>query len=370
MCIRDRWQAKTTLMSESLRNDGRIWVPKEQGDDRNPADIPEEERDYFLERRYPAFGNLVPRDVASRAISKEINAGRGIGPLNNAAYLDFSDAIERLGKDTIRERYSNLFEMYEDSIGEDPYEVPMRIAPTVHFTMGGLWTDFNEMTPIDGLFAAGECSWTYHGANRLGANSLLSASVDGWFTLPFTVPNFLAGHLNEEVLSLEAEEVTAAVARSQELIDRLMNIHGAEPHGPDYYHEKLGAILYESCGVSRNVELMEKGLKAVRELRRDFWANVNIPGEAMDMNQTLENAIRVADYINLGELMIIDALDRDESCGAHYREDHLSEDGEAERDDENWCFVSAWEPGGDEKFIRHAEPLYFDSIPLMTRNYK
>ncbi|MCT1684783.1 fumarate reductase/succinate dehydrogenase flavoprotein subunit [Corynebacterium appendicis] len=368
--VNAKWQAKTTLMSESLRNDGRIWVPKEQGDDRNPADIPEEERDYFLERRYPAFGNLVPRDVASRAISKEINAGRGIGPLNNAAYLDFSDAIERLGKDTIRERYSNLFEMYEDSIGEDPYEVPMRIAPTVHFTMGGLWTDFNEMTSIDGLFAAGECSWTYHGANRLGANSLLSASVDGWFTLPFTVPNFLAGHLNEEVLSLEAEEVSAAVARSQELIDRLMNIHGAEPHGPDYYHEKLGAILYESCGVSRNVELMEKGLKAVRELRRDFWANVNIPGEAMDMNQTLENAIRVADYINLGELMIIDALDRDESCGAHYREDHLSEDGEAERDDENWCFVSAWEPGGDEKFIRHAEPLYFDSIPLMTRNYK
>ncbi|MDN8594119.1 MULTISPECIES: fumarate reductase/succinate dehydrogenase flavoprotein subunit [unclassified Corynebacterium] len=368
--VNAKWQAKTTLMSESLRNDGRIWVPEKQGDDRNPADIPEEERDYFLERRYPAFGNLVPRDVASRAISKEINAGRGIGPLNNAAYLDFSDAIERLGKDTIRERYSNLFEMYEDSIGEDPYEVPMRIAPTVHFTMGGLWTDFNEMTSIDGLFAAGECSWTYHGANRLGANSLLSASVDGWFTLPFTVPNYLAGHLNEEVLSLESAEVSAAVNRSQELIDRLMNVNGTDPHGPDYFHEKLGAILYECCGVSRNVELMEKGLKAVRELRRDFWANVNIPGEAMDMNQTLENAIRVADYINLGELMIIDALDRDESCGAHYREDHLSEDGEAERDDENWCFVSAWEPGGDDKFIRHAEPLYFDSIPLMTRNYK
>ena len=368
--VNAKWQAKTTLMSESLRNDGRIWVPEKQDDDRNPADIPEEERDYFLERRYPAFGNLVPRDVASRAISKEINAGRGIGPLNNAAYLDFSDAIERLGKDTIKERYSNLFEMYEDSIGEDPYEVPMRIAPTVHFTMGGLWTDFNEMTSIDGLFAAGECSWTYHGANRLGANSLLSASVDGWFTLPFTVPNYLAGHLNEEALSLEAPEVTAAVTRSQELIDRLMNIEGSDPHGPDHYHEQLGAILYESCGVARNVELMEKGLKAVRELRRDFWANVNIPGDAMDMNQTLENAIRVADYINLGELMIIDALDRDESCGAHYREDHLSEDGEAERDDENWCFVSAWEPGGDEKFIRHAEPLYFDSIPLMTRNYK
>ena len=368
--VNAKWQAKTTLMSESLRNDGRIWVPKQQGDDRPANEIPEEDRDYFLERRYPAFGNLVPRDVASRAISQEINAGRGVGALHNAAYLDFADAIERLGKDTIKERYSNLFEMYFDSVGEDPYESPMLIAPTVHFTMGGLWTDFNEMTSIDGLFAAGECSWTYHGANRLGANSLLSASVDGWFTLPFTVPNYLAGHLNEPVLELEAPEVTAAVTRSQELIDRLMNINGSDPHGPDYYHEQLGAILYESCGVARNVELMEKGLKAVRELRRDFWANVNIPGDAMDMNQTLENAIRVADYINLGELMIIDALDRDESCGAHYREDHLSEDGEAERDDENWCFVSAWEPAGDEKFIRHAEPLYFDSIPLMTRNYK
>ena len=368
--VNAKWQAKTTLMSESLRNDGRVWVPKQQGDDRPANEIPEEDRDYFLERRYPAFGNLVPRDVASRAISQEINAGRGVGALHNAAYLDFADAIERLGKDTIKERYSNLFEMYFDSVGEDPYESPMLIAPTVHFTMGGLWTDFNEMTSIDGLFAAGECSWTYHGANRLGANSLLSASVDGWFTLPFTVPNYLAGHLNEPVLELEAPEVTAAVTRSQELIDRLMNINGSDPHGPDYYHEQLGAILYESCGVARNVELMEKGLKAVRELRRDFWANVNIPGDAMDMNQTLENAIRVADYINLGELMIIDALDRDESCGAHYREDHLSEDGEAERDDENWCFVSAWEPAGDEKFIRHAEPLYFDSIPLMTRNYK
>nr|VDG62189.1 L-aspartate oxidase [Streptococcus thermophilus] len=368
--VNAKWQAKTTLMSESLRNDGRIWVPKEEGDDRDPKDIPEEERDYFLERRYPAFGNLVPRDVASRAISQEINAGRGVGALNNAAYLDFTDAIERLGKDTIKERYSNLFEMYYDSVGDDPYESPMLIAPTVHFTMGGLWTDFNEMTSVDGLFAAGECSWTYHGANRLGANSLLSASVDGWFTLPFSIPNFLAGHLNEPVLELEAEEVTAAVTRAQDLVDRLMNINGEEPHGPDFYHEQLGAILYESCGVARNVENMEKGLERVRELRREFWANVNIPGEAMDMNQTLENAIRVADYINLGELMIIDALDRDESCGAHYREDHLSEDGEAERDDENWCFVSAWEPAGDEQFIRHAEPLYFDSIPLMTRNYK
>ena len=245
--VNAKWQAKTTLMSESLRNDGRIWVPKQQGDDRPANEIPEEDRDYFLERRYPAFGNLVPRDVASRAISQEINAGRGVGALHNAAYLDFADAIERLGKDTIKERYSNLFEMYFDSVGEDPYESPMLIAPTVHFTMGGLWTDFNEMTSIDGLFAAGECSWTYHGANRLGANSLLSASVDGWFTLPFTVPNYLAGHLNEPVLELEAPEVTAAVTRSQELIDRLMNINGSDPHGPDsvsYTHLTLPTTPY------------------------------------------------------------------------------------------------------------------------------
>ncbi len=368
--VNARWQAKTTLMSESLRNDGRIWTPKEKGDDRDPKDIPEEERDYFLERRYPAFGNLVPRDVASRAISQQLNAGYGVGPLHNSAYLDFTDAIERLGEDTIRERYSNLFEMYEDSTGDDPYKSPMRIAPTVHFTMGGLWTDFNEMTSIDGLFAAGECSWTYHGANRLGANSLLSASVDGWFTLPFTIPNYLANHLGEEVLSLEAPEVHEAVTRTQDMIERLMRIEGPEPHGPEYYHEQLGDILYEFCGVSRTVEGLQQGIEKIRALRDDFWRNLAIPGSPNDMNQTLEAAIRLVDYINLGELMCVDALDRDESCGAHYRMDHLTDDGEAERDDENWCFVSAWEPAGEREFIRHAEPLYFDSIPLQARNYK
>ena len=368
--VNAKWQAKTTLMSESLRNDGRIWTPKEKGDDRDPKDIPEEERDYFLERRYPAFGNLVPRDVASRAISQQLNAGYGVGPLHNSAYLDFTDAIERLGEDTIRERYSNLFEMYEDSIGDDPYKVPMRIAPTVHFTMGGLWTDFNEMTSIDGLFAAGECSWTYHGANRLGANSLLSASVDGWFTLPFTVPNYLANHLGEEVLPEDAPEVTEAVNRAKDTIEQIMSVNGTDPHGPEFYHEQLGDILYEHCGVSRTVEGLQEGIQKIRALRDDFRANISIPGSPNEMNQTLEAALRLADYINLGELMCIDALDRDESCGAHYRMDHLTEDGEAERDDENWCFVSAWEPAGEGEFIRHAEPLYFDSIPLMTRNYK
>ncbi|MCT1411985.1 fumarate reductase/succinate dehydrogenase flavoprotein subunit [Corynebacterium sanguinis] len=368
--VNAKWQAKTTLMSESLRNDGRIWTPKEKGDERDPKDIPEEERDYFLERRYPAFGNLVPRDVASRAISQQLNAGYGVGPLRNSAYLDFTDAIDRLGVDTIRERYSNLFEMYEDSTGADPYQEPMRIAPTVHFTMGGLWTDFNEMTSLDGLFAAGEASWTYHGANRLGANSLLSASVDGWFTLPFTVPNYLADHLGEEALDVDAPEVHEAVTRTQDMIQRLMSVNGPEPHGPEHFHEQLGDILYEHCGVSRSVEDLKAGIEKIRRLREDFWTNISIPGIPNDMNQTLEAAIRLADYINLGELMCVDALDRDESCGAHYRDDHLTEDGEAQRDDDNWCFVSAWEPAGKDGFIRHAEPLYFDSIPLMARNYK
>ena len=364
------WQSKTTLMSESLRNDGRIWTPKEKGDDRDPNTIPEDERDYFLERRYPAFGNLVPRDVASRAISQQLNAGFGVGPLHNSAYLDFKDSIERLGEDVIRERYGNLFEMYEDSTGENPYKAPMRIAPTVHFSMGGLWTDFNEMTSIDGLFAAGECSWTYHGANRLGANSLLSASVDGWFTIPFTVPNYLADHLNEPVYAEDAPASVEAVQRAQQRIDSLMNIKGSDPHGPEYFHIKLGEILYLHCGVARTADSLREGIDKIRALRDDFWANLHIPGRADEMNQVLEAALRLVDYINLGELMCTDALDRDESCGAHYRMDHLTEDGEARRDDENWCFVSAWETVGNDQFVRHAEPLYFDSIPLMTRNYK
>ncbi|PZQ25706.1 MAG: fumarate reductase/succinate dehydrogenase flavoprotein subunit, partial [Corynebacterium propinquum] len=368
--VNSTWQSKTTLMSESLRNDGRIWSPKKEGDDRDPNSIPEDERDYFLERRYPAFGNLVPRDVASRALSQQINAGLGVGPMQNSCYLDFRDAIERLGKDTVRSRYSNLFQMYEESIGEDPYETPMRIAPTCHFTMGGLWTDFNEMTSIDGLFAAGEASWTYHGANRLGANSLLSASVDGWFTLPFTIPNYLAEHLGEEKLSEDSAEAQEVVEEVKDRLNRLMSIEGEDPHGAEHYHRQLGEILYWGCGVSRNVEDLKSSIEKIREIRRDFWANVRVTGQLHDMNQDLEYAQRVADYLDLGELMCIDALDRDESAGAHYRDDHLSEDGEAERDDENWCFVSAWQPNGPEKFIRHADPLYFDSIPLMTRNYK
>ena len=368
--VNSTWQSKTILMSESLRNDGRIWTPKQKDDQRDPNTIPEEERDYFLERRYPAFGNLVPRDIASRANAQQINAGYGVGPMKNSVYLDLGDAINRLGKDTIRERYSNLIQMYEEAIGESAYETPMRIAPTCHYTMGGLWTDFNEMTSIQGLFCSGESSWMYHGANRLGANSLLSSSVEGWFTLPFTIPNYLAPMLGDKIADVDSPAAQEALARAKSRFDRIMNIKGTDPHGPEYYHRQLGEILYFSCGVSRNVKDMQEGIDKIRALREDFWNNVQIPGDADYMNQTLEYATRVADYLDLGELMCVDALDRDESCGAHYRDDHLSEDGEAERDDDNWCFVSAWEPAGENKFIRHAEPLYFDKIPLMTRNYK
>lgn len=367
------WQSKTILMSESLRNDGRIWVPKKVGDDRPANDIPEEDRDYFLERRYPAFGNLVPRDVASRALSLEINAGRGVGPLHNAVYLDFRDAIERLGKDTIAERYGNLFDMYTDAVGEDPYEVPMRIAPTVHFTMGGLWSDYNMMTSIPGLFVGGECGWGYHGANRLGANSLLSACVDGWFTLPYTVPNYLAPLLGTEKLSLDDEAVQEALSRMQDRINALMSVKGE--HGPEYFHRKLGKILYRGVGVFRTADAMAQAIEEIRELRKEFWSGLNIAGTDEDLNQVLERAGRVADYLELAELMAIDALDRDESCGAHVRDDHQSEEGEADRDDAHWCFVSAWESTGDERggartYTRHAEPLTFDKVPLMTRNYK
>ena len=374
--VNAHWQSKTILMSESLRNDARIWTPKKKGDERPANDIPEDERDYFLERRYPAFGNLVPRDVASRANSQQINAGYGVGPLKNSVYLDLRDAIERLGQPTIKERYSNLIQMYEEAIGEDPYKVPMRIAPTCHFTMGGLWSDFHQMTSIPGLFTGGEASWTYHGANRLGANSLLSGSVDGWFTLPFTIPNYLGPLLGTERLPEDAPEAVEAVRRAQERLDKLMSIKGT--HGAEYFHRQLGEILYRDCGVARNKEDLARGIEEIRELRRAFWSDLFIPGEPNEMNQQLEYAARVADYIDLGELMCVDALDRDESCGAHYRDDHISEDGEAERDDEHWCFVSAWERGNNgpswdltgNEFIRHAEPLTFEAVPLMTRNYK
>lgn len=373
--VSSEWQSKTTLMSESLRNDGRIWVPVQPGDERAPNDIPEDERDYYLERRYPAYGNLTPRDVASRAARTEIDAGRGVGPLKNSVYLDFRDAIERLGKKVIAERYGNLFEMYSDATGEDPYEQPMRIAPGAHFAMGGLWSDYDMMTSVPGLFVGGEAGWGYHGANRLGANSLLSACVDGWFTLPYSVPNYLAPLLGQEKLSVDDDVVRAAVAEAEAGVQALVDIGGTQ--GPERFHRRLGDLLYEKCGVTRTAEGLAEGLRGIRKLRREFWSDLRVQGRPDGFNQELERAGRVADYLDMAELMCLDALDRDESAGAHFREEHQTEGGEAQRDDEHWLFASAWERADSGKtgetgprYIRHQEPLEFPSVPPETRDYR
>ena len=365
--VNSEWQSKTILMSESLRNDGRIWVPRTAGDDRSPNDIPEDERDYYLERLYPAFGNLSPRDVSSRAARTQIESGHGVGPLKNSVYLDFRDSLARLGRATITERYGNLFEMYHDATGEDPYAVPMRIAPGAHFSMGGLWSDFDQMTSIPGLFVAGEAGWAYHGANRLGANSLLSACVDGWFTLPFSVPNYLAGLLGTQPLPADDPTVTATLADVRARVDALLSIGGTQ--GPDRFHRRLGEILYAGCGVSRSAQGLTDAIVAIDGLTAEFWADLRVAGRGAQFNQELEKAGRVGDFLGLARLMCIDARDRDESCGAHFRVEHQTPDGEAQRDDERWCFVSAWEHGGDGPPIRHEEALNFTAVPLATRNY-
>ena len=366
--VSSHWQSKTTLMSESLRNDGRIWVPVTPGDERAPGDIPEAERDYYLERRYPAFGNLTPRDIASRAARTEIEAGRGVGPLKNSVYLDFRDAISRLGRAVIAERYGNLFEMYRDATGEDPYEEPMRIAPGAHFTMGGLWCDFNQMTSVPGLFVGGEAGNNYHGANRLGANSLLSACVDGWFTLPLAIPNYLAGLAGQPLLDVDAPEATEALGDVRGRIDHLVNNPGHTR--PATFHRRLGEILYTGCGVSRSEAGLTRALEQVQELREEFWRDVRVTGTDDRLNQELEKAGRVADFLELAELMITDALDRQESCGAHFREEYALPDGEAKRDDERWCNVSAWETNLAGQHRRYQEPLRFESVKLQVRNYR
>ncbi len=369
--ISTHWQSKSILMSESLRNDGRIWVPRTAGDTREPNDIPEDERDYYLERRYPAFGNLTPRDVASRAARERIDAGHGVGPLKNSVYLDFRDALQRFGKETISARYGNLFHMYEDATGENPYEVPMRIAPGAHFTMGGLWADYQLMTSIPGLFVAGEAGSSYHGANRLGANSLLSACVDGWFTIPFTVPNYLAGHLGTEPLDEDDEVVQNTLNDAYERFDRLLNIGGTKP--PRSFHRALGEILYRGCGVSRDREGLIEAIAQIRTLRENFYQDLRIAGSASRINQELEYAGRVEDYLQLAEVMCVDALDREESCGAHFRIEYQHDDGEAKRDDENWALISAWQTGnweGTARFTRHVEPLEFSAVPLQVRDYR
>lgn len=366
--ISHKWQSKTTLMSESLRNDGRIWVPKLAGDERPANAIPEEERDYYLERKYPAFANLTPRDIASRAAREQIESGHGVGPLKNSVYLDFRDAKERLGVKVLDERYGNLFEMYRDATGEDPHDVPMRIAPGAHFAMGGLWTDYDQMSNIPGLFVGGEAGWGYHGANRLGANSLLSACVDGWFTLPYSVPNYLAQHLGETPLEPTDPAVQGVLKDVSERVNRLMKIGGKTP--ADRIHTELGEILYEGCGVSRTETKLTAAIEKIRALRKVFYTDLFIPGNPQSFNQELERAGRLEDYLQMAELMCIDALDRKESAGAHFREEYQTEEGEAARNDEDWCFVSVWEETADGAHIRHAEPLDFKDITLETRNYK
>ena len=362
-------QSKLTLMSESLRNDGRIWVPKKQNDTRKAVDIPEEERDYYLERRYPAFGNLVPRDIASRAAKERCDAGYGVGTSKMAVYLDFSDSINRLGKKVIEARYGNLFEIYEKITGEDPYTTPMRIYPAVHYTMGGLWVDYNLMTTVPGLYATGECNFSDHGANRLGASALMQGLADGYFVLPITIGEFLSKEIRTGAIPTNHPEFEKAEKEVTERINRLMSINGTEP--VDHFHKQLGKVMWEYCGMARNAEGLKKAKKMVQEIKADFWKNVRIPGKADGMNPELEKALRVADFIELGELMIDDAFSRNESCGGHFREEFQTEDGEALRDDNNYAYVSAWEfKGENEQSMLHKEELIFENVKLVQRSYK
>ena len=361
-------QSKLTLMSESLRNDGRIWVPKQPGDTRHPNEIPESDRDYYLERKYPAFGNLTPRDIASRAAKEQIDAGRGVGPLNNAVYLDFRDAIQKHGRDVIESRYGNLFGMYQKITGLDAYSEPMKIAPAAHFSMGGLWVDYELMTSVTGLYALGECNFADHGANRLGANSLLQACVDGYFILPCTIGNYLADQIREPVPSTEHEAFEQAENTAVSTMDRLLSIQGSQ--SVDHFHRRLGAILTDRCGISRSTEGLQSAISDIQELRSEFSTNVCVPGGATEPNSELEKALRLQDYLELGELMCRDALDRNESCGMHFRHEHQSDDGEAVRDDEHYAHVSAWESPADAEPVRHKEHLSFEFVEMASRSYR
>lgn len=362
-------QSKLTLMSESLRNDGRIWVPKMKNETRRPVDIPEEERDYYLERRYPAFGNLAPRDISSRAAKERIDAGYGVGPQRNAVYLDFSHSIKEYGIDVIRERYGNLFSMYQKITGFNAYETPMMISPAAHFSMGGLWVDYELMTTIPGLYAAGEANFSDHGANRLGANSLLQACVDGYFILPYTIGNYLAGELKTGKISTDRPEFEEAEKQVAEQLLRFTTINGNRT--ATSYHKELGALLYDKCGLSRTKEGLEEAIAKIRALRADFWKNLKVPGGHENVNSEIEKAGRVADYLELAELMCWDALTRDESCGAHFREEYQTPEGEALRVDDKFQFVSVWEYAGrDQDPILNKEHLEFDEIKPAVRSYK
>ncbi|MBK7475909.1 MAG: fumarate reductase/succinate dehydrogenase flavoprotein subunit [Haliscomenobacter sp.] len=391
------YQSKLTLMSESLRNDGRVWVPKKQEDAqairesrKTALEIAEEDRDYFLERRYPAFGNLVPRDVASRAAKTACDEGLGVAPTGLAVYLDFAAAIERygrskantlgihnpdhatiirLGEEVVSEKYGNLFEMYEKITGENPYKMPMKIYPAVHYTMGGLWVDYNLETNIPGLFATGECNFSDHGANRLGASALMQGLADGYFVLPYTIGNFLSNDIRTPKIDPNQQAFLDAEKQTQERIDKLMNLGGKQ--SIESFHRRLGRIMWDYCGMSRNAEGLQKARGMILELREEFYRDAFVPGSAKDFNPELEKALRVADYFEMGELMILDALNREESCGGHFREEFQDEGGEAQRDDQQYAYVAAWEyKGWEEEPVLHREDLVFENVELKTRSYK
>lgn len=367
--VMNDYQSKLTLMSESLRNDGRVWVPKAQGDKRNPNQIPEEERDYYLERRYPAFGNLVPRDVASRAAKERCDAGYGVGDTGLSVYLDFKDAIQRQGQKAIEGKYGNLFEMYEKITGINPYEEPMRIYPAGHYTMGGLWVDYNLMTTVPGLYAIGESNFSDHGANRLGASSLMQCSGDGYFILPYTIGDYLSDEIRSPKTSTDSPEFAQAEEQVKERIARLLQVKGTQT--VTSFHKRLGKILWDHCGMVRNAEGLKKGIQLLDELEQEFWKDVRVPGSAEEFNQELEKALRVADFFEVGRLMCEDALNRNESCGAHFREEYQTEQGEARRNDSEFAFVSAWEyTGKGQNPVLHKEPLVFEHVELKERSYK
>ncbi len=382
-------QSKLTLMSESLRNDGRIWVPKAKGDTRKPNEIPEEERDYYLERRYPAFGNLVPRDVASRAAKERCDAGYGVGTSKQAVYLDYAAAIERygktevskkglgnvshdeiiaLGKEVVKEKYGNLFDMYAKITGENPYEVPMRIYPAVHYTMGGLWVDYELQTTVPGLYALGEANFSDHGANRLGASALMQGLADGYFVIPYTLGNNLADEIYNAPIPTTHPAFEAAEKAVADRIQTLKNINGKQ--SVESFHKRLGKIIWDKCGMARNAEGLKQAIAEVQALKKEFWSDVRIPGDINEFNPELDKANRVADFIELGELMCIDALNREESCGGHFREEYQTPDGEALRDDEKFMYVAAWEAKAEHDWQLHKEELKYDVIKPSQRNYK
>jgi succinate dehydrogenase / fumarate reductase flavoprotein subunit len=366
--VSGEYQSKLTLMSESLRNDGRVWVPKQRGDQRPPDQIPDADRDYYLERKYPSFGNLAPRDIASRAAQEVCDDGRGVGPNGLGVFLDFADAIKRLGEERIRERYGNLFEMYQRITDENPYRVPMRIFPAVHYTMGGLWVDYDLMSTIPGLFVIGEANFSDHGANRLGASALMQGLADGYFIVPYTIGDYLAGAKLEKV-GVDHAEVIGTEGIVNERVLRLLAVHGRRT--VDSFHRELGKLLWDKCGMARSAEGLREAIQLIPALRDEFWQNVNVPGSDAELNQALEKAGRVADFLELGELMCRDALHREESCGGHFRVEYQTDEGEAKRDDERFAYVAAWEWRGDgAEPCLNREPLTFENVQLATRSYK